>query len=108
MVTTTTDTILWQGKSGTKYKYWIYPIGHSLKAEAGNYIFTKETQPGSWRPIYIGQTENLDERFDDHHKAGCIRSNGATHIHVHLNSSKPARLAEERDLILRWNPVCNG
>lgn len=103
-----TATILWQGRSGTNYKYWIYPINHSLKAEPGNYVFAKEVSPGRWRPIYIGQTENLDERLDDHHKAGCIQAHGATHIHAHLNGSKKARLDEEQDLIARWNPVCNG
>lgn len=100
-------TINWSGKSGKTYKYWIYPIGDSLKAEAGNYIFAKETTKGRFTPIYVGETSNLDERFDNHHKAGCIKSNGATHIHAHLNADEDDRLAEEADIIAKWGPPCN-
>jgi hypothetical protein len=103
-----TPTINWPGKSGTNYKYWIYPLGASLKAEGGNYIFAKEVRPGEWSPLYIGQTGDLNERFDNHHKADCIKKNGATHIHAHLNGNDDTRLAEEADLIARWDPSCNG
>ena len=103
-----TPTIDWPGKSEKTYHYWTYEYPHGLKAEAGNYIFTKESSPGRWTPIYIGQTGNLDERFDDHHKMSCIKLNGATHIHAHLNNrGKTVRVAEEADLIARWNPTCN-
>ena len=102
-------TIDWADKSGRTYRYWIYEYPASLKAEAGNYIFAKESTPGRWTPIYIGQTGNLDERFDDHHKMPCIKRNGATHIHAQMNNGgETARLAEEADLIARWNPTCNG
>lgn len=103
-----TQTILWPGESGTKYKYWIYPIGKQLAAKGGNYIFAKKNAKGHWVPIYIGQTKNLNERFDNHHKADCINRNGATHIHAHLEPSEAARLAEETDLVRRWKPPCNG
>lgn len=103
-----TPTILWPGKSGIKYTYWIYKLGASFKDEGGNYIFAKETNPGSWTPVYIGQTDNLDKRLEDHEKYPCAIRNGATHIHAHLNSKKEDRLAEETDLIQGWNPVCNG
>lgn len=107
-IATQTQTVLWTGESGTKYKYWIYPIDASLKEAPGNYIFAKETSPGKWRPIYIGQTKNLNKRLENHEKEACAKRNGATHIHAHLNPSKTARLAEETNLIRYWNPVCNG
>jgi hypothetical protein len=35
-------------------------------------------------------------------------TNGATHVHVHYcTTGQSARCTEERDLILRWRPVCN-
>lgn len=108
MPTEETQTIDWEGTSGKSYRYWIHPIGNQFKAEPGNYIFAKEDSPGRWHPVYIGQTSNLDERFDQHHKMDCIRNHGATHIHAHLNSIETARLAEERDLISRFDPECNG
>jgi hypothetical protein len=101
------DTIQWTGKSGKAYTYWIYLIGANLKAEAGNYIFARETKPNTYMPIYIGQTENLSERFDNHHKKDCIKDQGATHIHAHLNANKQSRLDEESDLIAKWMPACN-
>jgi len=102
-----TPTIHWLGQSGEKYKYWIYELPANLKAEAGNYVFAKETKPGSWSPVYIGQTNDLSERFDDHHKMPCIKRNGATHIHAHLNSDRQTRLDEESDLVAKWNTSCN-
>jgi len=103
------DTIKWQGASGMSYEYWIYPINRiSFKAEAGNYCVAKEVEPGRFRPLYFGETADLSERFDNHHKWSCFTRNGATHIHAHTNSSQKARLDEEKDLIHKWNPSCNG
>lgn len=100
--------IVWAGQSGKQYTYWIYKIGTTFEPSPGNYIFAKETKPGTFKPIYIGQTADLSERFDDHHKMPCIKGNGATHIHVHKNTEgERARLAEEADLVDRWHPVCN-
>ena len=103
-------TIEWPGKSGQTYKYWIYKYGqHNFDAVAGNYCFAKETNPGYWSPIYFGETEDLSERFDYHHKIDCIKRNGATHIHAHKSSSdKKARCEEETDLVQKWAPICNG
>lgn len=102
-------TIQWDGRSGRTYKYWIYKIGTTFEKAPGNYIFAKETKPNTFRPIYIGETEDLSERFDDHHKMPCIKQEGATHIHVHKNTGgETARQAEEADLVGRWNPICNG
>lgn len=101
-------TISWPGKSGAQYKYWIYPIETNFKEAAGNYIFAKETKPGSWSPCYIGQTENLNDRLGNHEKEACAKRNGATHIHAHLNGSgDTARKVEEKDLITEWKPPCN-
>lgn len=101
-------TIRWTGQSGNQYQYWIYPIGSTFKEEGGNYIFAKETKPGYWSPVYVGQTNNLNKRLGDHEKEACAKRNGATHIHAHLNAAEPTRLAEEKDLILKWQPACNS
>ncbi|MDE2744722.1 MAG: hypothetical protein OXI41_01880 [Chloroflexota bacterium] len=102
------QTCKWTGFSGTEYEYYIYEIGQTFDAVPGNYIFARETSPNRFSPIYIGQTGDLSERFDSHHKMPCIRRAGATHIHAHKNSGgQAARLAEERDLIRAWNTPCN-
>ena len=101
------QTIDWPGQSGKTYRYWIYPIGTSFKEVGGNYIFAKEARPGSWIPVYVGQSKNLNQRLENHEKEACAKRNGATHIHAHKNDSEAARLAEEKDLIAKWKPVCN-
>ena len=107
--TTTVTTIDWPGQSGKTYRHWVYPLPPNFSEEPGNYIFAKKTSQGRWTPVYIGQTDNLGERFDDHHKAACIKHNGATHIHAHRNhGGKSARLTEEDDLLAKWSPPCNG
>ncbi len=102
------DTIMWPGVSGKKYRYRIYPIGTSFKDEPGNYIFARETSPGRWTPIYIGETESLRDRLANHEKLPCVERHGGTHVHVHTSSlSAQLRRAEESDLLARWDPPCN-
>lgn len=100
-------TILWTGQSGTKYQYWIHPVGQDFVDKPGNYIFAKETTPGHWQPVYIGQTNSLKTRLPGHEKLSCAMRNGATHVHAHTSGGENERLAEERDLIIRWSPPCN-
>ena len=108
-MTVNTKTIKWTGKSGNKYQYWIYSLDVTFSAEPGNYVFAQETKPGSWKPIYIGETSDLSERFDSHHKASCIQRHGVTTIHVQKNSATDDDSRnEESDLISHWNPTCNG
>ena len=100
-------TATWTSASGQKYTYEVYPIDTSFNAVPANYIFTKIVD-GRYRPLYIGQTDNLKERITPaHHKWACAKRNGMTHIHVHQNAAESTRLAEERDLLANRNPVCN-
>jgi hypothetical protein len=101
-------TIIWAGASGERYVYWISPIDSSFKDEAANYIFAKETTPGRWTPIYIGETENLRERLSNHEKMWCIRRHGGTHVHAHVTAGgQSVRRKEEADLVAKWDPPCN-
>jgi hypothetical protein len=100
------DSIQWDGKSGAQYQYWIYPFGTSFKAAPGNYVYAKLTAAG-WVPLYMGQTVNLAARLGNHEKESEARRNGATHIHAHTSGIEVQRLAEEKDLIARWQPLCN-
>lgn len=100
----------WPGQSNITYRYWVYPRHTTFDGQhPGNYIYAKLNALGHWVPVYIGQTGNLNERITpNHEKARCVDRNGATHIHVHVTpAGENARLAEEKDLILRWQPACN-
>lgn len=95
----------WVGASGMSYDYSIYPLNPSLKSEKyGNYVFAKQNAFGEWVPIYIGEGDLSDRCTDRHHQWSCIRSKGATHVHVHFNPSKISRRTEEEDL-LRAHPI---
>jgi predicted GIY-YIG superfamily endonuclease len=92
-------TCNWPGISGKTYTYHVYPFGTALKAEPGNYIYAKLNGQNQWVPLYIGETDNLDNRVATHEKRECVRRNGVTHIHAHLTAGdRGARLAEETDL----------
>jgi len=102
-------TINWVGKLGTKYKYWIYKIDTTFTKSPANYVFAKKSTEGKFSNIYTGETGDISERFDNHHKMPCIKREGATHICVHSSSeSKEVRKKEEGDIIANYNPVCNG
>jgi hypothetical protein len=99
--------IYWPGKSGNSYRYFIYNIGTNFKAVSGNYIFVKASS-GSRSAIYIGQTDDLCEDFENHPKMSCIREHGANQIHVRINKEfEDARKKEVADLIDAQNPPCN-
>ena len=101
--------VVWTGKSGKRYEYFIYEIGTEFSAVPGNYIYSKLNSNGKWVAVYVGETENLKNRdLESHHQKDCIKRNGATHIHVHKSSTvKSVRLDEETDLRANYNPTCN-
>ena len=93
---------------GTEYLYEIYPIRTPFKPVSGNYIYAKQSEDNNWIPIYIAQTRDLHQRLEGHVTLDDAMANGATHVHVHYDTAgQAARHAEERDLLLRWQPVCN-
>ena len=107
-------TIKWTGQSGKEYGYAIYKLDETYKAVPANYVFVKEitaaqgSTPALFNPIYVGQTSDISQRFENHRKMPCIKRDGATHICVHISSEDEAvRLAEESDIIKQWNPPCN-
>ena len=99
---------VWTGASGQEYTYYVYSWPVNFKDKRGaNYLFCKIVD-NEWGAIYIGETGDLSDRFDSHHAMSCIRREGATHIHAHLNSNESNRLDEEANLIENHYPPCNG
>jgi len=101
-------TMNWKGKSGKEYKYWIWDINTRFESASANYIFAKETSPNNFQAIYIGETGDISERFENHEKWGCITKYGATHVHTHKSSpEKKDRCVEESDLLAIRTTSCN-
>jgi len=98
----------WPGASGKEYTYQIHPLGAAFRPVPGNFILAREYEAGQWTPLYIGQTRDLSQRLEGYQNQESALQKGATHLHVHVSSGgQAARCEEERDLILRWGPVCN-
>ena len=97
------NTVNATGRSGKTYTFTEYPIGTEFKSLGAVYMFLNGRAT-----VYVGQTEDLSERFDDHHKADCIRRHGATVICVLVVSGEAERLAIERDLLANYPWPCNG
>ncbi len=95
------------GASGTQYEFEVYPWGTSFKPLGGVYLVLKKKLLADYDLLYIGQTGDLSERFDNHHKADCFNRNGKTHIAIRLEESEQRRLNIETDLIRNYKTSCN-
>ena len=104
-----TLTIVWQGASGTPYTYDLVPIGSALPAVEGNYVVCRRNGNDRYSAIYAGETGDLSERLADHNKADCFKRHRATHVSYRVNyAGVDARRAEEKDIIGKYAPPCNG
>jgi len=105
------NTMTFTGNSGKKYSFNVYPFGEEFNAIGAVYFITERSKsedgPYAHTRIYLGQTGDLSERFDDHHKATCFRKYGANCICVHQEASKESRLTKEADLIANYTTSCN-
>lgn len=101
------DKVTVKGLSGTQYDFDVYPWGTEFKPTGGLYLVLKKQPDGRYAILYIGQTGNLSERFDNHHQSACFTRNGKTHIAVRGEGSEQRRLAIETDLIRNYQTSCN-
>ncbi len=103
--------ITYTGQSGTKYQFETYSWDATFSEVGAVYVITKRiTKPeggGSHTRIYIGQTSDLSERFDNHHKLSCFERHGANCVCVHVDNNENSRLAKEADLIAASTAPCN-
>ena len=105
------ESYYWVGASGIPYEYFVYASGTvQFSAVPGNYIYAARLSSGLWHPIYVGQTSNLHDRLVPSHDGWqCAQRHGVTHVHAHQNlAGESTRVREERDLIDRFQPPCNG
>ncbi|MDY6789718.1 MAG: GIY-YIG nuclease family protein [Thermodesulfobacteriota bacterium] len=100
------------GVSGKKYTFDVYPYGTIFEAIGAVYYISRRTEKadgtGSHDQIYIGETEDLSERFDNHHKKTCFKMYSANCINIYEESDEGKRPNIEKDLIDAYNPPCNG
>lgn len=100
---------VWSGHSGQKYRYTVYMFGTMFGPGPANFIFARETRAGQYQVLYVGQTQDLSEPFDDAVAVECLKQGRVTHIHVrHTDTREELRRAERSDLISALNPPCNA
>ena len=58
-------TVSLAGSSGVSYTYWVFPINWIGSKEPGNYVLAKLAEPSGWAIVYVGETENINDRLGD-------------------------------------------
>jgi excinuclease UvrABC nuclease subunit len=91
------------GASGTKHTFTIYPLNTPFSAVGGVYLILRQNTV-----LYVGQTGDLSNRFDAHHKESCWLRQQADRMAAIAVSGERERLQIEADLINAYNPACNG
>lgn len=94
------------GKSGKAYLFRIFHKDVEFESGAAVYIFLKKTGE-EYIPLYIGQTQNIGDRFEGHDRKKCAARYGWTHIALHQEISHAARLQKETDLRHKYQTPCN-
>ena len=101
------DKVTLKGQSGAQYEFEVYQWGTLLELTGGVYLVLRKLPAGNYSILYIGQTVDLSERFDNHQQAACFTRNGRTHVAVRVENSKEKRLATETDLIRNYQTSCS-
>lgn len=117
MVVDLDTTITIQGMSGTNYIFNVYgftkfsDLLDAFKSISALYAFTKRFPKGvsfTHDLIYVGETGDLSNRFNNHPKKNCIMRGNANCICIHsFYGSESERLAAEADLLNAYDLPCN-
>lgn len=99
-------TVLLEGCSGKTYNFDIYLIGTNFRVLGAVYFISKR-EDGNHQRIYLGITEDLSTRFDNHQKQDCFEKHNANCISIHLNESKEQRELIEKDILCKYSFPCN-
>ena len=108
MTTTTSAATVRFSRAAGRYTFPVYPLGADFEKLPAVYVITRRDLQGNHKVLYVGQTENLHDRFADHHKWWCMSQNGASHVCATVVTDEAQRLAMENDLTTAYRPPCNG
>lgn len=100
------ESISLKGCSGKSYEFNVYEFGTNFKSLGAVYFISRK-QNGINNLIYIGITDDLSKRFDDHHKKECFIKYGGNCISIHQEASETVRKSIEKDILCFYNFPCN-
>ncbi len=102
---------VFDGKSGKAYGFSVYPLRTRIRKIAGLYVIANRSHDDSsghqHKVLYVGQTEDLSQPFERHHKAQEFDRCGANCICLHADDSEDSRIEKERDLVASMCPALN-
>ncbi len=105
-------TLTLTGESGKKYEFTVYGMGTAFISVAAVYAVTKRVKDSddsyTHSTIYIGETSDLKEQFENHHKQDCFDEKKANCVCVHPDDSQLSRLEKESDLLKNYSCPCYG
>lgn len=117
MVIELNKTTTLKSSTGKEYVFQLYSFDdfNDLKGffdeDPALYLFTRRyIDGGTYHHVYIylGETCNLNSRFNDHHKEKCIRRNNANCIGVYrFGGTEKVRKDSENDLLDANRFPCN-
>jgi len=102
-----------KGRSGNTYSFDVYLANTSWADGVACVYYVSKRTPNpnggfTHTAIYVGETENVRQRFEGHHKQSCFSRHGYTAISIHrVSGGAQARRDIESDLIAKQNPPCN-
>ncbi len=119
MICDTDRTMELVGQSGKRYLFNLYSfdnfddLRNAFNTIAALYVFTKrfrkESGNYSHDLIYLGETSNLSERFDNHHKESCIKMRNPNCIGIYsFVGTEQQRKNAERDILESYDFPCNS
>lgn len=95
------------GESGKSYEFNIYKRSATFTAVGAIYVMSTKTAAGKYKLIYIGETGDLSKRPLNHHRTDCFDKRGADMLLIRTANVAKQRLADETDLIRKYDPPCN-
>jgi hypothetical protein len=105
------EPIIWSGKTGVMYRYWLANVGAAFEDTPGNFMLLRETVPGQYTPLYIGEAESLEHALnsiDAGPGVAAALEAGATKVCSHATAGgEIGRRIEARDLIAAYDPPVN-
>jgi len=100
-----------QGHSGRTYSFNMYAVGTYFTAVEGVYIFTKGTKVNDsyeHENIYLGEINDLSQRFEDHYMMQRVMDNGGNCVCILPVLSKEERQDILADLLKAHETPCNN
>jgi len=105
-------TVKFSGNSGGRYEFDVYEYPFSGgKDYSCVYFVTHRHRDNQGKfthdHIYVGETEDLEQRHSNHHRKLCFSRNNANAICLLRENSGEKRRSIEKDLRLKYDPLCN-